>query len=164
MNEQSFEYRTGQTQPAKSNRGLIVFLLICVIFLAGLVSLLGIMNIQLLSLLQDAQEDTPVSFAQGGTDPTQAKSNGMVLADIQLQELSELYQQMYELPAGLYVVDAPEDSPVVPGDVLVRFGHTAVPTLSLLQSLYNSHTPGEEIPLTFHRDGQTFTHTITLGE
>ena len=35
MDEQYFEYRTGETHPRKNSRGLIAFLLICVIFLCG---------------------------------------------------------------------------------------------------------------------------------
>ena len=164
MNEQSFEYRTGQTQPSKSSRGLIAFLLICVIFLAGLVSLLGFLNIHLLGLLRKEDPGTPVFFAEDHTAPTDADSLSLTVAGIQLQELPTLYQEMHDLPAGLYVVKAPEDSPVKPGDVLLTFASTPVPSLSLLHSLHNSHTAGEQIPLTFHREGQTFTHIITLGE
>ena len=164
MNEQSYEYRTGQTQPAKSNRGLIAFLLICVIFLAGLVSLLGMMNIHLLSKLREKEQDTPLSFAQGDATPAEDDALSLTVEGLVFQELPEVYQQMYELPSGLYVVDTPENSAILPGDVLLTFNGTAVPTLSQLQSLYEAHAPGEKIPLTFHREGETFTHTITLGE
>lgn len=162
MNEQSYEYRTGQTRPDKNQRGLIAFLLICVIFLAGLVSLLGMMNIHLLNRLYYTQKDVPLSFAEGEAVPADTDTLSLTVAGIRLQELPQLYRQMYELPAGLYVVDAPEDGAVAPGDVLVRFGHTPVSNLALLQGLCSSHAPGEEIPLTFHRDGETFTHIITL--
>lgn len=164
MNEQSYEYRTGQTQPAKSSRGLIAFLLICVIFLAGLVSLLGFLNIHLLGLLRKEEPGTPVFFAEDHTAPTVGDSLSLTVEGFRLQELPTLYQELYDLPAGLYVVDAPENSPVKPGDVLLTFASTPVPSLSLLHSLYYSHAVGEQIPLTFHREGETFSHTITISE
>ena len=52
MDEQQFEYRTGRTEPQKKHNGLIAFLLILVIFLSGLVSVLGILNIHLFRLLE----------------------------------------------------------------------------------------------------------------
>ena len=42
-------YQTGSTQPPKNRGGLMAVLLILVIFLAGLTSVLGIMNIRLFS-------------------------------------------------------------------------------------------------------------------
>ena len=51
MDEQQYEYRTGRTEPTKKHNGLIAFLLICVIFLTGLVSALGLLNIHLFRLL-----------------------------------------------------------------------------------------------------------------
>ena len=164
MDKQDFEYRTGQTQPAKSSRGIIAFLLICVIVLGGLVSVLGMMNIHLLGKLNAGDTDSPVSFAAGDTAPTVGDSLSLTVEGFRLQELPTLYQELYDLPAGLYVVDAPEESPVKPGDVLLTFAGTPVSSLSLLHSLYNSHTPEEQLVLTFHREGQTFSHTITLGK
>ena len=160
MDKQDFEYRTGQTKPSKSIRGLIAFLLICVIFLGGLVSLLGVMNIHLLSKLQDTSHHAPLSFAQGDAAPAIEDSPSLTVEGFVFQELPTVYQQMYDLPAGLYVVDAPHNSPVKEGDVLISFNGTPVPTLSLLDSLYTSRPQGAEMILTFHREGATFTHTI----
>ena len=49
MDEQNWmhEYRTGRTQPKKSRSGLIAVLLILVIFLAGIISAMGLLNIRL---------------------------------------------------------------------------------------------------------------------
>ena len=58
------KYETGRTKPPKNHGGLIAFLLIVVIFLCGLVSALGVMNIRLftqLKTLPQPQED-PLSF------------------------------------------------------------------------------------------------------
>ena len=164
MNEQSYEYRTGQTQPEKSSRGLIAFLLICVIFLCGLVSVLGAMNIHLLSQLRQNDTESPLSFSDGDTTPVDSAEESLTLGEISVQELPELYQQIYELPAGLYVVDAPENGLVAPGDVLTAFGSTAVSSLAELRNLKNACQAGQQIALTFYRqDAQPFTHTITFG-
>ena len=45
--QDSWEYGTGSTQPPKSRGGLIAALLIAVIFLTGIVTVLGILNIRL---------------------------------------------------------------------------------------------------------------------
>jgi serine protease Do len=56
-------YQTGSTNPPKSHSGLIAFLLIAVIFLAGVSSFLGIMNIRLFSALNEKTDNTvPLSL------------------------------------------------------------------------------------------------------
>jgi len=57
-------YETGRTRPPKSHGGLIAILLVVVIFLCGLVSALGVVNIKLFAQLNELskpQED-PLSF------------------------------------------------------------------------------------------------------
>ena len=59
-------YRIGSTNPPKSHRGLIAVLLVIVIFLAGIVSFLGILNVRLFSALRSQNESTvPLSLQQG---------------------------------------------------------------------------------------------------
>lgn len=162
MNEQSFEYRTGQTRPAKSSRGLIAFLLICIIFLCGLVRLLGLMNIHLLSRLQSDGQEAGVSFEEGGTLPADGEIPSLTVEGITLQEVTEVYQQIHDLPAGLYVVDAPEEGSVAPGDVLISCDNTPVTTLETLNTLYSQKKAGDTLWFTFHRQGQTFSLSIPI--
>jgi hypothetical protein len=165
MNEQSFEYRTGQTQPQKSSRGLIAVLLICVIFLCGLVSVLSLMNIRLLNKLRQAGTQTPLSFAEGDLTPIEPEGDSITLGGITLQELPDLYRQIEDLPQGLYVVDAPENGPVAPGDILIGFNRSAVGSLSVLNALQETCKAGQRIDMTFFRQGEDyFTHTITFGK
>ena len=58
------KYETGRTKPPKSHNGLIAILLVVVIFLSGLVSFLGVLNVKLFAELksQPQEEDEPVSF------------------------------------------------------------------------------------------------------
>ncbi len=160
MNEQSFEYRTGQTQPRKNRNGLIAFLLICVIFLCGIVSALGLLNIRLFRQLQEANNTSPLSFAQGDSAPVEPEGDSLTVGGITVQEMPDMYQQIYELPAGLYVVDAPENGPVSPGDVLTEFDGAAVANLEELKALYAKKKAGDRLWFTFHREGKDFSYTI----
>ena len=60
------EYGTGRTQPPKNRGGLVALLLILVIFLTGIVTVLGILNIQLFRQLraQDPGQEASISFSQ----------------------------------------------------------------------------------------------------
>ena len=65
-------YQTGCTRPPKSRGGLIALLLILVIFLGGVTSALGILNIRLFRQINDTQEqegEVPVAFSN--TDYTE---------------------------------------------------------------------------------------------
>ena len=165
MDEQQFEYRTGRTEPRQKHNGLIAFLLILVIFLSGLVSVLGILNIHLFRMLEAQDDTSPLSFAAGDIAPADFDGNALTIGGITLQEQPEMYQQLYDLPAGLYVVDADDDGPVLPGDVLVGFENTAVGSLSELNSIYGTCKPGDRVNLKFYRQGADYyTHTVILEE
>ena len=164
MDEQRYtnEYRTGRTHPQKNRNGLIAFLLICVIFLCGMVSVLGLMNIRLFRQLQK-ENQTPLSFAQGDITPVEPEGDSLTVGGITVQEMPAMYSEVYDLPAGLYVIDAPEGSPVMPGDVLVGFDRSAVGSLAVLNALQASCKTGQRIEMTFFRqDADYFTHTVTL--
>ena len=67
------KYETGRTKPPKSHNGLIALLLVVVIFLSGLVSFLGVLNVKLfaqLKALPQQEEEEPVSFISD-TEETQ---------------------------------------------------------------------------------------------
>lgn len=55
-------YGTGPMEPPKSRGGIVALLLILVIFLCGLITVLGILNIRLFKQLS-TQEETPLSIA-----------------------------------------------------------------------------------------------------
>lgn len=56
-------YGTGRTQPPKSYGGLIAFLLILIIFLIGVVTMLGLMNIRLFRQLSSAEKRQELSVS-----------------------------------------------------------------------------------------------------
>ena len=155
--DERYAYRTGRTDPAKSSRGLIAVLLILLIFLGGMVSALGIMNIHLFRLLQENQA-APLSFSAG--EATQAGEDSLSLAGMALQETDPVYQELHGLPQGLYVVRVEPGSQaeklgVHPGDVLTALDKTPVTTLDEAKTLLSDKNHqlvlwrnGEEISLT----------------
>ena len=56
-------YGTGRTRPPKSHGGTIAVLLVIVIFLGGLVSVLGILNVKLFTQLKNQAKEPDNSLA-----------------------------------------------------------------------------------------------------
>lgn len=159
MDEQ-YEYRTGRTDPMKSSRGLIAVLLILVILLGGLVSALGIMNIGLFLQLNRAQQ-TPLSFAEG--EAAAAAEDCLMLAGMALQEPDPVYQQLHDLPEGLYVAQVAPDSQaeklgIHPGDVVVSLDKTPVSTIAAMQEYIHGKSG---FRLCLWRDGREISLTLS---
>ena len=76
-------YETGHTRPPKSRGGLIAVLLICMIFLTGLVTVMGLMNIRMFRQLTAAQEETipALSFDQEETEAAEDLLTPIVLEE-----------------------------------------------------------------------------------
>lgn len=63
-------YGTGPTHPPKDKGGMYAALLILIIFLCGIITLLGLLNIKLFKKLQSQEKPTPaISFTAGQTEP-----------------------------------------------------------------------------------------------
>ena len=56
-------YGTGRTKPPKNHGGIVAFLLVVVIFLGGLVSVLGVMNVKLFTQLKELSYQQPNSLS-----------------------------------------------------------------------------------------------------
>jgi len=163
MDEQ-YEYRTGQTQPRKSNRGLIAVLLIAVIILGGLVSALSFMNIHLFRMLQDKEEKAPLSFSVGEAAPVSEDS--LVWEGMALQEPDPVYEKLYALPEGLYIARVAPDSQaeglgVEPGDVLLAVGQTPVSSPEDLQKALDANRHLKRLPVTLCREEKQFCLVFT---
>lgn len=66
-------YGTGPMEPPKKPGGILAFLLILVIFLCGIVSILGIMNVRLFRQLKAQEADTlSISFTNEATQSAEA--------------------------------------------------------------------------------------------
>ena len=64
-------YGTGRTTPPKNNGGALAVLLVLVIFLTGIVTILGILNIRMFHRLQAQEEErAAITFEEQATEPT----------------------------------------------------------------------------------------------
>lgn len=166
MEEKQFEYRTGYAEPEKRSRGVIAILLVCVIFLAGLVAVMGFMNVRLTQLLADSsQEKAPLSFSEGEGETV--TEDAMTLEGMALAEADPLYQKLHDLPEGLYVScveegSRAEDLGIAPADVLLAVEETPVETLEQLQNLLDLQRG--DLHLLMCRRGEHFTVTLSVSE
>lgn len=166
MDEHFYEYRTGHTRPTKSRNGPVAFLLICVIFLCGIVSLLSMANIRLSHLLQQTDATSPVSFSGEDTLPAASDVLCLYVEGMTLQELPSLYQKLYDLPQGLYITQVSAGSNaktlgIAPGNVLIAVNGVAVSQLDALQTLLNT-LDGTLLEVTVYQNGTE--RTITLND
>jgi len=68
-------WQTGSTQPPKSRGGLIALMLILIIFLCGIITVLGILNIRLFQKLQVQKEnELSISFTTGQTETVETEA------------------------------------------------------------------------------------------
>jgi len=89
-------YGTGRTEPPKSHGGTVALLLILIIFLCGIITVLGILNVRLFQKLNTQREsEQSISFAAGAALPAEtdalpteslAETPGEVTHTIDLQE------------------------------------------------------------------------------
>lgn len=167
MEQNYHEYSTGSTRPGKNHNGLVAFLLICVIFLGGLVSVLGFMNVQLFRKLDAAEKDADVSFRQGEDSSQEAKADPFpASADLwgmTLLEVSNPYRNLYDLPRGLYVAHITPGSQadalgIAAGDLLVAVNGAPVSSPEALPAI---SCPAE---LTFFRAGAETTYLFPAEE
>ncbi len=81
--EQRF-YQTGSTRPPKNHRGLMAFLLIALIFVGGIASALGLLNVQLFRKLNTASgsPDNSVHFSPNNTDDSSQDTQQSFLPSI----------------------------------------------------------------------------------
>ncbi len=85
------------------------------------------------------------------------------------QEISNLYQHLYDLPEGLYITEVYDDSDaaakgISPGDVLISFGGERVTTIDALNSLLYSHEAGDSVVVIIYRSGKSYELSLTIGQ
>lgn len=77
--------------------------------------------------------------------------------------------QMYGMPVGVYVIEVSEGSAaetagLKKGDIITAVDDVEITTSVELTAQKNLHTAGDEIKLTFMRNGEEMTTTLTLDE
>ena len=101
--QDSWEYGTGRTEPPKSRGGLVAVLLILVIFLTGIATVLGILNIRLVKRLglPQAGRELAISFTNEETQPQETQGQAAEPARSQFDmALQSAPQIQGELPQG----------------------------------------------------------------
>ena len=101
--QDSWEYGTGRTEPPKSRGSLVAVLLILVIFLTGIVTVLGILNIRLVKRLglPQAGRELAISFTNEETQPQETQGQTAEPARSQFDmALQSAPQIQGELPQG----------------------------------------------------------------
>lgn len=88
---------------------------------------------------------------------------------ISCQDVTETISQMYNMPVGVYVVEisegsAAEKAGLKKGDIITAVDGVEVTTSEELTSQKNLHAAGEKIELTFFRNGEEMTVSVTLDE
>ena len=172
-------YRTGSTTPPKSHSGLIAILLVLVVFLAGLVSILSMLNIKLFSAFYEMQqtEDVPLALEIGDDMiddlltidemPVAASDNKSI--GILGDPVTAVYQKHFALPEGLFITYVEEYSTahregLQEGDVLISLdGHPMTEDHSLMDFLEQRDLGDSCKALVYRRDtDEQFTITLTI--
>ena len=88
---------------------------------------------------------------------------------ISCRPVTEDIAEMYNLPVGVYVIEAneggaAEKAGLKKGDIITAIDGTTVKTPDELTNEKNKHNPGDEVEITFIRNGEEQTVKLTLGK
>ena len=144
-------YGTGRTEPPKSRGGMIAVMLILIIFLCGIIALLGILNIKLFRQLQvRQQEELSISFTTGATVSEELLSPEAETrpygADPQIASMD-----LHQAPQG--IDNVPAEGGMALQDIYTRNIDSVV---SIICSLYNGSSTGTGVILS--QDGYIVTN------
>ena len=169
MEEQNnlHEYRTGRTEPRKNHNGPVAVLLIAAIFLMGVISSLGLLNIHLFRSLENGNPVAFIPQSAQSTDP--ADQNATPSLGMTVLAISPQYRSMYNLPEGLYISRVHKGSGAAKlglrvGDVLTAFDGTPVREPDALEVLLYTHKAGDQVAITVCRNGKTYDLTLTVDQ
>ena len=159
-------YQTGYTRPQKSHNGTIAFLLVIIVFLGGIATVSGLLNIRLFRALSlQSEEAIPVEFVQLRRD-TRDITNPL---GISVKTLSVFDQKFYHLPQGVYITDVAPGSHaalqgIMPGDILISVQNTPVTDRESLETLLKDYQTGQILKLVIFRDGRHYTAKVAIGD
>ena len=153
-------YQTGSTRPPKNYGGIIAFLMVLVIFLSGVSTALGLMNIRLFRFIKESktQETAPVAFSQSHSQSgTQAEDICFRLG-FSGQEIPDFWCVYQDLPHGIYITDVQEQSDafskgVLPGDILLCLDGTDITTADQLHTLLSTPKDRTTAQVVLYRSG-----------
>jgi predicted metalloprotease with PDZ domain len=159
QNVEQDSYKTGSTKPPKSRGGLVAGLLVAVILLAGVSSILGVMNIQLFRMLEEKTE-LPFSVAptQQASVPFHAAQDvfGTPKLGVTVEGISELDRRYYHLPVGVLVTQLDPrgcagKAGIADGDMILSVSGISVETAEALDQALQDFRAGESVEVEFYR-------------
>lgn len=166
QNQEASFYQTGRTQPPKKRGGLFALVLVAFIFLSGIVSVLGLLNIRLFRRAEE--RENPVTFSRSGESSSLSTvyTENLRLPDLGISGAftDPLDQLLYSLPQGFYISSVEEGSiadakGLLPGDVLQSLDGT---TADSPQTLLNGLQENRSVRLMISRDGYRFFVDVVL--
>ena len=158
-------YRTGSTTPPKGHSGLVAVLLVLVIFLSGLVSILGLLNIKMFSAFyKSQQQEVPLSLesskkpenSQPADHDEPVAASGSRSIGILGDGITPVYQQHFRLPEGLFITYVAEGSPaemqnIQEGDILLSLDGSPIPDEQSLLRFLEQKQPGDPCTALIYR-------------
>lgn len=172
-------YQTGVSKPKKSQSVLITLLLMAVILLGGLASVLGVMNVRLLSKLVQQQEAVlPLSLDNStvgaqidvrGNESYSVQRPGQNTLERQLgfrvREINEFCRKYWKLNGGLEVIAVTDsECSLQEGDILVCVDGQELTDASQLYDAIDRSQTGGSLRLQILRGRQSFTVELTVEE
>lgn len=156
------EYRTGTASPKPRRTGPIAALLICVIFLGGLVSALSIFRAHLAE-----KKAPPISFSEATVESSAKSASGRLGFTCQGMDIA--YQYLHRLPAGLYINHVEPGSVaerlgIIPGDVLISLNGTAVSTTGMLSIMLENLPENQPLEVVIYLAAKKIPITLTFRE
>ncbi len=172
-------YQTGPSSPPSGPSAAVTVLLMAVIFLGGMASALGVMNVRLLRELA-LQENAALELDVATGDETMVVLDDFLHSDtpqeeplpeeevlqlrlgIRVQEINTLSRQYWDLTSGLEVISVASGSALRQGDILVAVNGRSLSELSDLCSVVNAASTGDVLQLSVLRVGQYHTVEVTV--
>ena len=163
-------YKTGSTNPSQNRGGLVAGLLVAVILLAGVVSILGLMNIKLFQMLQKENSVSFTTQPQLASEPKETDS-GTVKLGVTVASISELDQRYFHLPAGALITEVKaggcgEKAGLAVGDIVISWDGVSIADASALEQALRTCRAGQQVAVEIYRyrAEKQFTITIILEE
>ena len=162
--ESSF-YQTGRTQPPKKQGGVFALVLVAFIFLSGIISVLGLLNIQLFRRAEEESRESSVAFSRSVESAVQSAaytgSFYVPALGVNGAFTDSLDQLLYSLPQGFYISSVEDGSAaavegLLPGDIIQSLDGISLAGTDTLQTLLNSLSEDQSVRLVICRGDYQF--------
>ncbi len=172
---QEYAFRNGSTQPPRNYGGPVAFLLVAVIFFSGVFCALSLLNIRIQNTLSYVPESPAVFHPGSGFSLSDDSLSAPAETDVVWSTLGisgnsvpEVYQQYYNLPAGVCISHIEENSPghlagLLPGDILLGVNDRSIRSPEDLTLVLSTCPDGRTVQLLLYRNEKTIVLPVTLG-